>query len=610
MRKYSCLLVLLTLLFFKKEIIAQQVPDSEFAQIIYNACPNCIDLGTQNLLPAALNTTSLELIFPQSPTYQICYYDFHGLEFFPMLNNLKIKINFDETAQCNYDSIGQWIVPTFYFPDSLKHLEIESTGLYQGATVYVDLTLPSALKILKLINMDVNISNFPTTLEKIILNKVHYNFGPYPTSLKEMQITAASDINAFGVPIPNSVERLMIYDIDDWNDFTSTMIQVPVIMNNSNVRFLEYQGSGSYISSYQIPFSNLTMLDSLFIITADSVFLNAVPPNLKYLSHNNVSGYGNYNFLNNLPLSLKTLLLPVTSDLNYIPALPSDLEIFKVLTDNYPDSLILQSPLPNSLKHLVAFDTKPICFPTLPQGLLTLSSNFIFNVSTGNSYHSCIPNHPPQMIVYHGSEAIFGGINIVPPICSNSGQNCFSYQSPRVNGNVFLDLNNDGIWNGGNDPSINLPVQREIIPSSIISYIYPNPLYINYFYDFIDTSTSYIYSVANPFLNYITPTPVSINTNNSANQVFDVNLIFTPAFSFDDIEIEYAQISPPQPGYYSTGYFSIKNKGANTVNGTISATLNNIYGMAFSQGATVANNVITWNYNLNPGESNWIVYDG
>jgi hypothetical protein len=79
---------------FEKEIIAQQVPDSEFAQIIYNACPNCIDLGTQNLLPAALNTASLDLIFPQNPTNQVCYYDFHGLEFFPMLNNLKIKINF------------------------------------------------------------------------------------------------------------------------------------------------------------------------------------------------------------------------------------------------------------------------------------------------------------------------------------------------------------------------------------------------------------------------------------------------------------------------------------------------------------------------------------
>lgn len=47
--------IFLLLISFSNGSKAQDVPDSLFALEIFNACPSCIELSTQNLLPNAYN---------------------------------------------------------------------------------------------------------------------------------------------------------------------------------------------------------------------------------------------------------------------------------------------------------------------------------------------------------------------------------------------------------------------------------------------------------------------------------------------------------------------------------------------------------------------------
>jgi hypothetical protein len=575
---------------------AQNVPDSLFAQDIYNACPSCIDLGTQSLLPDAYTLDTMILNISNGINYE-CALDYHGLELFSNLKRLKIILNSHMIGAYNYNMNFTLNVPHLYFPAGLEHLEITQFISTEIGNLIDLQQLPNGLKSLKVTNSIINVDSFPVTLKSLSLFDVRYTFDNYPTQLTDFKFQWAVDNNNSAITLPSTVERLFISDATSW-DFLSSggTPQDTLIANNSNLRYLEYQGVDVVHSSHLVNLLDFPLLDSLVVMTNDSSFLNQISPNLKYLYINDLSDRHHFSFLDNLPSTLTKLVIDFgLHHISNLPILPTNLVEIDIRLNAY-DTLTISAPLPDSLKYLTILHPLPICFPTLPQGLQTLCANFISN---SGGLNLCIPNEPAQLLVYNGVNSIYGQLISNPPICNNTLANCYSYQSPLVSGRVFLDLNTNGQFDGM-DIQLSNTIQKENIPSGNVSYI---PNYTNYFHDFIDTNATYQYSVLNIPPNYTTPLPINITTNNTNNQDYTADFICSPAFAFDDIEISYANSYTNQAGYSSNCYLQIRNRGTNVTSGQLIGTLNNLFGNINGIGATVNNNEISWNYTLNPGQS-------
>lgn len=584
MKKSLLFFIFFLSFFIQKNCKAQDVPDTALAQCIYQACPTCIDLNTQNLLPDAFTLDSLNLVIGG------CLMNFQGLELLTSVTSLKIHLlNSLALTECHFYAFGYYSVPINYFPPNLEHFKLTGFGS-ADLSGYIDLVLPNSVKSIYLESLHVTIANLPSNLEKLIMRNLFYEFGPSPTTLKDLTMswalghfgTVASDV------LPSSVERLIVEDWTGWTIFANP--PYPFTTSNSNLRYFKYYGESNWEGNYIINIANFPLLDTLDLQGGVHLLNNYIPPNLKYLKLEYLDIY-NYAALSLLPNTIKTLIINSGGNFNYVPVLPTGLEKLDLNFSNqsWLDTLQIAGPLPDSLKYLFVGHTNPICFPTLPQGLLSLKSNFV-------SYyggHGCIPNHPPNMVV----NTYYGNMILNPPLCATAAPQCLTYQSPLVHGRVFLDLDNDSTA----EAYLPHPIRREIIPTSTISYIYPNTDYFTNFYDFIDTNIAYVYDVVNTYTNYNPPATTTISTDGSSGQNFDLDMIFTPAFSFDDIEVWYANNYNSQAGYHANGWVLLRNIGTNAATGNLNANLSNNLSISNAGTGTVNGNQITWNYNLASG---------
>lgn len=589
MKKIFFLMLLFIFTVCNKVSLAQDVPDLQLATLIQQECPTCIDLPTQNLLAPALTLDSLNL------SIGVCVLNFQGLELFNSLISLKIDFPDPTTfSDCYINANGNNNIPIPYLPPNLEYLKITSFGSpsYNGN---FNITLPTTLKELYLEGININISSFPTTLNKLSLTNLNYNFGTYPASLKEMEVYwATGGINFF---LPSSVERLSITDWYGW-DVTMMGNLVPFDAPNSNLRYLRYDGESNFAGNYDINLADFPLLDTLDLYEGTLLESGAIPPSIKYLAVTSTSS--SWNFLSNLPIMLKSLIITANNSILNVPVLPDDLQKIEIKVFGSTDTLTFSSPLPNALKNLKVWHDIPVCFPTLPQGLLSLNTNFF----SYNGQHGCIPNLPPQAVVSHYSTIISN-----PPICATAAPVCLTYESPIVRGSVFFDLNNNGLLDNASEPKLAQTIIRETIPTSSYSYIYSNTTSAINYYDFIDTSTSYIYDMVNTYANYATPAAGNISTNSSSGQVFPLNFAFAPAFSFDDVEVWYAYLLGNQSGYYTHVAALVRNRGTNAVTGTFKGTLGNFLSINNPGGGTVTGNEILWNFSLNSGADKYYFFD-
>lgn len=589
MKKFFVFILLTVFLIPFKNIFAQDVPDLQLANLIQQECPTCIDLASQNLLaPAfALDTLNLDVAG--------CVLNFQGLELFGSLMSLKINFPDPTTfSDCYVNANGNNNIPIQHLPPNLEYLKITSFGSpnYNGN---FNITLPPALKVLYLEGINITISSFPSTLNKLSLTNLNYNFGTYPASLKEMEVYwATGGINFF---LPSSVERLSITDWYGW-DVTMMGNLVPFDAPNSNLRYLRADGESNFAGNYDINLADFPLLDTLDLFEGTLLESGTMPPSLKYLAV--ISTSSSWNFLGNLPSTLKSLIMTANNSILNVPVLPDNLQNIEIKVIGSIDTLTFSSPLPNALKNLKVWHDIPVCFPTLPQGLLSLNTNFF----SYNGQHGCIPNLPPQAVVSH-----YGAILSNPPICSTVAPVCLTYESPIVRGSVFFDLNSNGLLDNASEPKLAQTIVRETIPTSSYSYIYSNTTSAINYYDFVDTSTSYIYDVVNTFANYTTPAAGNITTNSSSGQVFPLNFAFAPAFLFDDVEVWYAYLSGNQSGYYTNVAALVRNRGTNTVTGTFKGTLGNFLSINNPGGGTVTGNEILWNFSLNSGADKYYYFD-
>jgi uncharacterized repeat protein (TIGR01451 family) len=581
MIKKSFIFVFLGIIITSKSSQAQVVTDTVMANVIHDACPACIDMSTQNLTPYASIVDSLIIWIDPAVT------SFEGLQYFTGLTKLNIGIPFWDLYNFN----NNYAFPTFYLPPNITQLIVGDNANPTGATYMngIQLDIPNSVTHLDLSGFGPDCFNLPPNLEYLKMSWMGACILQYPTTaLKEMILHEYINVNP--IAIPASVERLTLTESS--SNGSNGIYNTPIISTNSNLRYLKYESIYDPYEFYDIDYNSFPNLDTLIAIDVHPTFINGMPQNLKYLKLSSVYNF-NMSLINNQLDSLKTLILIDTGDPNAMPQLANNIEnlYFYYGYGNSNGPFVFNSPLPNSLKHLtVVTDPSNICFPTLPQGLLHLESSFKNN-SSGTSFTACLPNQPPQLQVTSNNLAIF------PPICASNLPNCYDFQLPTVSGKCYLDLNSNSIFDGFGEPLLSYPIQKEELATGTISYIYPNNNYYNGIYDFIDTSSTYLYEVVNSNINYTAPAPSSIISNNQSAQFFDLNLAVTPNQSFDDVEMWYANTWDFSPGSINHISTLVRNNGTNIANGTINISFDPLLSIYNSNGGIVNGNTLSFPIN-------------
>jgi len=581
----------LALFLISKNCRSQIVADTALANAISSACPACIDLSTQNLTPYAITLDSLSLDVLGNTS------SFDGLQYLTGLTKFKMQVSFWNIYDYNSNLFGFNGFPYFYLPPNLSYLTIHDNVNPDWATYMygIELNLPQSLTHLELRGFNPDTLNLPPNLEHLNLSWMYPIITQYPPTLKEIIFDEVINGSANFIEIPSSVERLT---------FSLTTGAVPyfslgtinIISSNSNLRYLKYVDYNFSTAFYHIDYTSFPNLDTLIAQQVQSTFIDSFPQNLKYLKLESIYNF-NLNIITNQLSSLKKLILLNTGDPNATLVLPNNIDSL-VYIQSYTTGapFTFNSILPDSLKYLtVKSYPSNICFSTLPQGLLRLESSFKYNV--GNVFNACLPNHPPQLQVTHNN------IPISPPLCGTAAPNCYSFEAPIVTGICFLDLNGNTLYDGFGEPLLAHPIRREEVSTGVLSYLYPNNNNVYGFYDFLDTSSAYIYDVVNTYPYYNPPAATSISTTNLSAQHYMLNMPFTPSQNFDDIEIAYVNTHSFNPGF--TNYISavVRNRGTNNVNGDYTATLDPLLTVFNPNGGTVNGNTISFSItNLAPGQ--------
>ena len=581
--KKALLFAIIGLFILNKTSQAQVVTDTVMANVIYVACPTCIDMSTQNLTPYASIVDSLIIWIDPAVT------SLEALQYFTGLSKLNIGIPFWDLYNYN----GNYVFPNFYLPPNITQLIVSDNANPTGTTYMngIQLNIPNSVTHLDLSGFGLDCFNLPPNLEYLKMAWTETCILQYPTiTLKEMILHEYISVNP--INIPASVERLTLTESS--GNGSNGIYNTPIISTNSNLQYLKYESINDPYEFYDIDYNSFPNLDTLIAIDVHPTFIDGLPQNLKYLKLDGVDIF-NMSLINNQLDSLKTLILIDTADPDTMPQLANNIEnIYYYHGSGNGVPFVFNSPLPDSLKYLtVGCAPSNICFPTLPQGLLYLKSTFKNN-SGGNSFSACIPNQPPQLQV---SAWTYGSYAISPPLCASNLPNCYDFQLPTVSGKCYLDLNSNSIYDSSGEPLLSNTIKREEIPSGTISYIYPNNNYNNGFYDFIDTSGTYVYEVVNSNPYYTAQAPTAITSNNQSAQFFDLSLALTPNQSFDDIEMLYANtwdFSPGSINYIST---SVRNNGTNVANGTITITFDSLLSIYNNNGGIVNGNTISFNIN-------------
>ncbi len=578
-----CLFILST------NVQSQNVPDTALANAISNACPTCIDMNTQNLTPFANTINTLNLVINNNT------HSFEGLQLLTGLSKFKILVDFWNLSNNNIDSLGNLIVPALIFPPNLTHLTVYDNNAPSSSAFMtgIALNLPTTITHLELAGFAPANLNLPPNLEYLKLSYMYCCIATFPSTMKEMILTEFVNCSANSLEIPSSLERLSLFETSGIPSISVSNINIFGI--NSNLRYLKYYINDFSTEYYHIDYNSFPNLDTLIAYKLHPTFIDGIPANVKYLKIEGVETF-NLNLINNQLTALKNLILVDSGDPDFMPVLPNNinsLTYWRGGSTGIP--FIFNSPLPDSLKYCaITCNPSNICLPTLPQGLLKLESSF--KNDFGADFSACIPNNPPQLQVYYNS------LLISPPLCDNSAPNCYTFQVPTVTGNCFLDLNSNTINDG--EPLLNHPIRREEMSSGTLSYIYPNNNFMESFYDFPDTSDSYTYDVVNAYSNYNAPVPTTINTTNLNAQHYTLSLPFTPAQSFDDIEVLYGNTYNFYPGLETNIAVSVRNIGTNNATGNVAVIIDPALTVTNPNGGTVNGDTINFSFsNLVTGQT-------
>jgi Leucine-rich repeat (LRR) protein len=461
--------------------------------------------------------------------------------------------------------------------------------------------LPQSLKYLDCsINSIVNVSAFPENL--VSLNCSNNLIKILPNIAQGVTILDCSGNKLTTLPtLPQGLKKLSC----TYNQLT-TLPTLPQGLTEL------YCGDCQLITLPTLP-QELTMIQCP---NNQLVTLPNLPANLKYLFCSN-------NKLNTLPALPNTLtfidcinnkltILPALSkaltsllcsnnQLNALPILPQKLTILYCNTNQ----LALLPALPQSLKELECSYNKLVNLPKLPQSLTKLSCAYnkiscfggwlppkLSDLQLFNTEIKCLPNKPT-------------GLNSALPICdAKSSYDCFYF--PIVNGNIFLDYNDDGVKN---DDDVYVSSQMiETAPYNSLTNANGN-----YFLRIDTAKSSTMINLKNISDRFdVKPAQRKINVTDAYAQTYnnqDFRLV--PKEIFGDIELSIVS-SVQRPGFAGTLTLTYRNIRTTVLNGKIKLEKDPIltFLSAVPKEDIIEGNTITWDYsNLKPFETRNIYVD-
>ena len=380
------------------------IPDPTFRSQLKNAFPTCFNSSMQ------MDTTCAEIVTVQ----------FLAIEHFSSVKTVEGLRYFKSLVEFNWT--GEALEQLPVLPSSVKRIMIQGTKLTSLPAVLPPMLekldvegnkltklppLPSTLKYLYCArNLLDSLPNVPVGLE--VLNTSNNRLGSLPPLAPTLKQLVCDHNNLIGLPpLPDSLTGLSC----SYNNIVS----LPPLPSTIKILRLDR----NFLSSLPpLPVS----LTSFFCSNNELTSLPNLPAGMLYMTLENNRGSLQFITTVTLPSNLKILNLS-HNGLSALPAMPGKLEALGV----YGNNLNCLPALPQSLKQIFLDATKVMC----------------------------LPNSIPQLKVYHG---VTSSSSVDMAICnpSNNSNACKAF--PIIEGRVFVDLNQNGIFDVGEPVKIHAKI--------------------------------------------------------------------------------------------------------------------------------------------------------
>jgi len=291
-----------------------------------------------------------------------------------------------------------------------------------------------------------------------------------------------------------------------------------------------------------------------------------------------------------LPLSLNTLYCYS----NYITRLP-DLPASLRRLDCSRNRLSSLPALPDTMAELVCnYNDNLLCLPRLPRfgKLSDFGTTSSFRLLIDTSKIKCIPNVPQATYLTMNPAAM--------PLCNplNNIYQCTAF--PQIEGNTFMDTNNNGVFDSGEQPRRNVKVK---LSNSSYTFSDGNGHYV------MGTDTTGTWQVSATAPDYFSAIPLSYSYNFlRSDTVATGNFALAVASIADELTVKLTPINwAARPGFSFPYMISYENTGSTTLSPDITFDYNQAsldYNTSSVSG--VIDNTSTLSYNtgsLAPGQS-------
>lgn len=427
-----------------------------------------------------------------------------NLQYFSFVNG-GIK-NFDglqyfkSLQSLNWYLLGLDTIPAF--PKSLKYITIYGNNLSKLPP------LPDSLIELQVYGNYrlVSLPSLPSTLTILACNACHITYLPaLPPSLKWLNC-AGNNLTSLP-PLPAS-----LYHLGCEYNMLTTLPSLPNTMTLLSC-------SGNLLNGLPL------LPDSLQTLWAGNINMSVLPPLPSGLGDLSISN----NNLNSLPSNLPSTLSILNcgdNNLSGLPTLPSQLTFLNIMgNDNIT------------------------CLPVLP---ITLQQLYIDITRI-----KCIPNSGAALMVYDSTNTYLMGY----PICNavNNINGCEAF--PIMHGNVFYDLNNNGVKD-----SVEFYKRNGKVTLSNGAFTFTNA---NGIYELAaDTIGSFTLAINPPL--FFNAVPASIGYNFSTyDTVVTKNIALQPTLNRDSLSINITPLGArARPGFGLTYKVSYKNEGSTNLPAT------------------------------------------
>ncbi len=303
--------------------------------------------------------------------------------------------------------------------------------------------------------------------------------------------------------------------------------------------------------------------------------------------------------LPNLPNSLQKLACG-KNQLTYLPSLPPNLQ-FLDCPDNYLHAI---PQLPNTLKRLWCSNNQLTILPSLNYGLLDL-------MCQDNKLLNCSPMLPVTLISAYFTNTgitclsnIPNGATIYPANLGICTQSTFCETKPFVSGKVYIDRNNNGLFDG-NDSLL----QGYIIHNLTNNWSYSTQANGEYT-AFLDSGVINQLVLVNPFNHYFTITPnsysISPSSNGSQGNNFDFGIYADGVDLVTDVTAARAVRGFPQRLTLTYMNLGIIPMNQNVILKLVKPTSFGYSSASVTPSAFYGDTVVWYNLSLNALQSKWI----